>query len=142
MNTAGDASDNVTATTAAMTETTVSVSSKQAKELQRKLDRPPISVLTNFQYNDTDIISPLNTNSSLASATTKTATAPSATPRPPQPAALAPQPSEASKPPAKPSEPTGLDRQAKSLAEFFNGQVLDVDDNDVWNQRQTEQIKS
>ena len=29
--------------------------------------------------------------------------------------------------PANPSQPLGLDRQAKNLADFFNGQVLDVD---------------
>jgi DNA polymerase-3 subunit gamma/tau len=29
--------------------------------------------------------------------------------------------------PANPSPPSGLDRQAKNLADFFNGQVLDVD---------------
>ena len=60
-------------------------------------------------------------------ATTQTATAPSAAPQLPQPAVSAPQLSDPGKPPAKPSEPTGLDRQAKNLADFFNGQVLDVD---------------
>jgi DNA polymerase-3 subunit gamma/tau len=29
--------------------------------------------------------------------------------------------------PANPNPPSGLDRQAKNLADFFNGQVLDVD---------------
>ena len=29
--------------------------------------------------------------------------------------------------PANGSSPSGLDRQAKNLADFFNGQVLDVD---------------
>jgi DNA polymerase-3 subunit gamma/tau len=28
----------------------------------------------------------------------------------------------------QPSPPSGLDRQARNLADFFNGQVLDVDD--------------
>jgi len=30
--------------------------------------------------------------------------------------------------PAESSPPSGLDRQARNLADFFNGQVLDVDD--------------
>tara|TARA_B100001939_G_scaffold66018_1_gene54908 strand:- start:513 stop:686 length:174 start_codon:yes stop_codon:yes gene_type:complete len=28
----------------------------------------------------------------------------------------------------QPSPPSGLDRQAHNLADFFNGQVLDIDD--------------
>ena len=37
----------------------------------------------------------------------------------------APAPGESS---PQPSPPSGLDRQARNLADFFNGQVLDVDD--------------
>jgi DNA polymerase-3 subunit gamma/tau len=33
--------------------------------------------------------------------------------------------------PAKTSPPSGLDRQAKNLADFFNGQVLDVDSDGI-----------
>jgi DNA polymerase-3 subunit gamma/tau len=33
--------------------------------------------------------------------------------------------------PAKTSQPSGLDRQAKNLADFFNGQVLDVDSDGI-----------
>ena len=45
-----------------------------------------------------------------------------------------PEPVEAKPPPAptetnpQPSPPSGLDRQARNLADFFNGQVLDVDE--------------
>ena len=52
-------------------------------------------------------------------------------PTPPEPVQT--QPSSAGMPPAQAqhpentSPPTGLDRQAKNLADFFNGQVLDVD---------------
>ena len=52
-------------------------------------------------------------------------------PTPPEPVQT--QPSNAGMPPApaqnpeNTSPPTGLDRQAKNLADFFNGQVLDVD---------------
>ena len=38
-----------------------------------------------------------------------------------------PTPPAAAQNPEKTSPPTGLDRQAKNLADFFNGQVLDVD---------------
>ena len=37
----------------------------------------------------------------------------------------APAPAESS---TQPGAPSGLDRQARNLADFFNGQVLDVDD--------------
>jgi DNA polymerase-3 subunit gamma/tau len=37
----------------------------------------------------------------------------------------APAPPETS---TQPNPPSGLDRQARNLADFFNGQVLDVDD--------------
>ena len=37
----------------------------------------------------------------------------------------APAPAESS---TQPSPPSGLDRQARNLADFFNGQVLDVDE--------------
>ena len=45
-----------------------------------------------------------------------------------------PEPIEPKPPPAttesnpQPSPPSGLDRQARNLADFFNGQVLDVDE--------------
>jgi DNA polymerase-3 subunit gamma/tau len=39
----------------------------------------------------------------------------------------APAPSESTSRP-EPSPPSGLDRQARNLADFFNGQVLDVDE--------------
>ncbi len=50
-----------------------------------------------------------------------------ATPQPekPQPAAASQQPS--AQKPQRPAEASGLDRQVKNLADFFNGQVLDVD---------------
>jgi len=59
------------------------------------------------------------------------ATAPAVTPELPrtQPEGMAPQPAPA--PPetsTQPSPPSGLDRQARNLADFFNGQVLDVDE--------------
>ena len=38
-----------------------------------------------------------------------------------------PKESKTAPPPAEPSPPSGLDRQARNLADFFNGQVLDVD---------------
>jgi len=50
-----------------------------------------------------------------------------ATPQLPEPASKAPKPSDPSRPAAQTSEPSGLDRQAKNLADFFNGQVLDVE---------------
>ena len=49
---------------------------------------------------------------------------------PPTPSPVAiPQPvrAEPVQDPANSSPPSGLDRQAKNLADFFNGQVLDVD---------------
>jgi DNA polymerase-3 subunit gamma/tau len=52
-------------------------------------------------------------------------------PAPPQ--IVEPQPASAVTPPAPAQNPvnnspaSGLDRQAKNLADFFNGQVLDVD---------------
>jgi DNA polymerase-3 subunit gamma/tau len=52
---------------------------------------------------------------------------------PTQPEPIQTQPSSAGMPPApaqnpaNTSPPSGLDRQAKNLADFFNGQVLDVD---------------
>ena len=61
--------------------------------------------------------------------------APTATPAPapelprtqakPEDANPAPAPAESS---TQPSPPSGLDRQARNLADFFNGQVLDVDE--------------
>jgi DNA polymerase-3 subunit gamma/tau len=56
-------------------------------------------------------------------------------PTPPEPVQT--QPSSAGMPPApaqnpaKTSPPSGLDRQAKNLADFFNGQVLDVDSDGI-----------
>jgi DNA polymerase-3 subunit gamma/tau len=41
-------------------------------------------------------------------------------------AVIPPAPAPAQNP-ANGSSPSGLDRQAKNLADFFNGQVLDVD---------------
>ncbi|MDC0302918.1 DNA polymerase III subunit gamma/tau [bacterium] len=61
------------------------------------------------------------------------APAPLATAPPVQARSVQPQPSGAVTPtapaqnPVKDSSPSGLDRQAKNLADFFNGQVLDVD---------------
>jgi DNA polymerase-3 subunit gamma/tau len=42
-----------------------------------------------------------------------------------------PTPPAAAQNPEKTSPPTGLDRQAKNLADFFNGQVLDVDSDGI-----------
>ena len=56
-------------------------------------------------------------------------------PTPPEPVQT--QPSSAGMPPApaqnsaNTSPPSGLDRQAKNLADFFNGQVLDVDSDGI-----------
>lgn len=56
-------------------------------------------------------------------------------PTPPEPVQT--QPSSAGMPPAQAqnpedtSSPSGLDRQAKNLADFFNGQVLDVDSDGI-----------
>ena len=47
---------------------------------------------------------------------------PTGSPSPPKPTAKAPAPE-----PAKTTEFSGVDRQAKNLADFFNGQVLDID---------------
>ena len=44
----------------------------------------------------------------------------------PSSAVMAPAPIQ-NQNPANSSSPSGLDRQAKNLADFFNGQVLDVD---------------
>ncbi|QNJ27783.1 DNA polymerase III subunit gamma/tau [Synechococcus sp. A15-24] len=57
----------------------------------------------------------------------QTKPAPAATPQLPEAVSQAPRPPEPKRPPANTSEPSGLDRQAKNLADFFNGQVLDVD---------------
>ena len=54
-----------------------------------------------------------------------------ATPQLPEAASKAAKPSEPTRTPTKPSEPSGLDRQAKNLADFFNGQVLDVDNTEI-----------
>ena len=61
----------------------------------------------------------------------QTTTAPAATPQLPEPVSQAPKPPEPKRPPANTSEPSGLDRQAKNLADFFNGQVLDMDNPEV-----------
>ena len=61
----------------------------------------------------------------------QTTAAPAATPQLPEAASTAPKPSEPDRTPTKPSEPSGLDRQAKNLADFFNGQVLDVDNTEI-----------
>ena len=59
--------------------------------------------------------------------------APAATPAPELPRTQA-KPVDANPAPApvesstQPSPPSGLDRQARNLADFFNGQVLDVDE--------------
>jgi DNA polymerase-3 subunit gamma/tau len=45
----------------------------------------------------------------------------------PEPIEPKPTPPSAESSP-QPSPPSGLDRQARNLADFFNGQVLDVDD--------------
>ena len=58
----------------------------------------------------------------------QTTSAPAATPQLPEPVSQAPRPPEPKRPPANTSEPSGLDRQAKNLADFFNGQVLDIDE--------------
>ena len=42
-----------------------------------------------------------------------------------------PTPPAAAQNPENTSPPTGLDRQAKNLADFFNGQVLDVDSDGI-----------
>ena len=53
---------------------------------------------------------------------------PAKPPATPSPAAISqPVQAEPAQNPANPSSPSGLDRQAKNLADFFNGQVLDVD---------------
>ena len=61
----------------------------------------------------------------------QTRAAPAATPQLPEPVSPAPKPPEPKRPPANTSEPSGLDRQAKNLADFFNGQVLDMDNPEV-----------
>ena len=61
----------------------------------------------------------------------QTRAAPAATPQLPEPVSQAPRPPEPKRPPANTSEPSGLDRQAKNLADFFNGQVLDVDNTEI-----------
>ena len=61
----------------------------------------------------------------------QTTTAPATTPQLPEPVSQAPKPPEPKRPPANTSEPSGLDRQAKNLADFFNGQVLDMDNPEV-----------
>jgi DNA polymerase-3 subunit gamma/tau len=61
----------------------------------------------------------------------QTTPAPAATPQLPEAVSQAPRPPEPNRPPAKTSEPSGLDRQAKNLADFFNGQVLDVDNTEI-----------
>ena len=61
----------------------------------------------------------------------QTRAAPAATPQLPEPVSQAPKPPEPKRPPANTSEPSGLDRQAKNLADFFNGQVLDVDNTEI-----------
>ena len=43
----------------------------------------------------------------------------------PEPVEPTPAPAESN---VQPSPPSGLDRQARNLADFFNGQVLDIDD--------------
>ena len=50
------------------------------------------------------------------------------TPQLPEAASKASKPSESTRTATKPSEPSGLDRQARNLADFFNGQVLDIDE--------------
>ena len=61
----------------------------------------------------------------------QTTAAPAESPQLPEPASKAPKPSETNRTDTKPNEPTGLDRQAKNLADFFNGQVLDVDNAEI-----------
>ena len=61
----------------------------------------------------------------------QTTTAPAATPQLPEPVSQAPKPPEPKRPPANTSDPSGLDRQAKNLADFFNGQVLDMDNTGI-----------
>ena len=61
----------------------------------------------------------------------QTRAAPAATPQLPEPVSQAPKPPEPKRPPANTSEPSGLDRQAKNLADFFNGQVLDMDNTGI-----------
>ena len=58
----------------------------------------------------------------------QTRAAPAATPQLPEPVSQTPKPQEPKRSPANTSEPSGLDRQAKNLADFFNGQVLDIDE--------------
>ena len=61
---------------------------------------------------------------------TKLTTQEPAKPPPPIPSPVAiskPVQAEPVQNPANPSPASGLDRQAKNLADFFNGQVLDVD---------------
>ncbi|WP_413441572.1 DNA polymerase III subunit gamma/tau [Synechococcus sp. MIT S1220] len=57
-------------------------------------------------------------------------------PQPATPKAGKPQPTSSSQQPAtqqpqRPAEASGLDRQVKNLADFFNGQVLDVDSDGI-----------
>jgi DNA polymerase-3 subunit gamma/tau len=61
----------------------------------------------------------------------QTRAAPAATPQLPEAVSQAPKPPDPTRPPANTSEPSGLDRQAKNLADFFNGQVLDVDNTEI-----------
>ena len=66
----------------------------------------------------------------------QTRAAPAATPQLPEavsqaPKAPDPKAPDPTRPPANTSEPSGLDRQAKNLADFFNGQVLDVDNTGI-----------
>ena len=61
----------------------------------------------------------------------QTRAAPAATPQLPEAVSQAPKPPDPTRPPANTSEPSGLDRKAKNLADFFNGQVLDVDNTEI-----------
>ena len=61
----------------------------------------------------------------------QTRAAPAATPQLPEAVSQAPKPPDPTRPPANTSELSGLDRQAKNLADFFNGQVLDVDNTEI-----------
>ena len=70
---------------------------------------------------------PAPTSAPIAAPAAKPAPAPELprTQAKPEDANPAPAPAESS---TQPSPPSGLDRQARNLADFFNGQVLDVDE--------------
>ena len=89
-----------------------------------KVQPPPAAVVTPPVIN-----TPSPTPEPTPPAQTKPA--PAATPQLPEAVSQAPRPPEPKRPPANTSEPSGLDRQAKNLADFFNGQVLDVDNSEI-----------